>query len=62
MAATLFGLDLVSQDLVKEIEMGRLTFGGLIEDRVEALGDEAEATRSVPWKIRTVCSSIATST
>src|SRR5215204_4688252 len=128
-ALALFGLDLLSQHLVEEIKIGRLTFGGLIEDCVEALGDEPEteplemiddarmddgahrttasysaserpnadnvastgsrgvvtrhspakcagstmrangsrlracvATRSVPWKIRTLCSSIATST
>lgn len=42
-ALPLFRLDLLPEDLVEEIQTGRLPPGRLIEDRVQSLGDEAQA-------------------
>jgi hypothetical protein len=41
-ALALFGLDLLTQDLVEKVQIRRLSLGRLIENRVDALGDEAE--------------------
>ena len=41
-AGPLLGVDLLSQDAVEEIEIGRLGPRGVIEDRIETLGDVSE--------------------
>ncbi len=42
-ALALLGVDLLAQQLVEEVEVGRLGARGLGQDRVEALGHVAEA-------------------
>ena len=42
-AGALFGLDLLPQHAVEEIEIGRLGPGRVVEHGVEALGDVAQA-------------------
>ena len=41
-ARPLFRVDLLAQDPVQEIEIGRLGARGVIEDRIETVGDVAE--------------------
>jgi hypothetical protein len=42
-ALALLGVDLAAQETVEEVEIGRLATRGLGEQRVEALGEMAEA-------------------